>query len=173
VARFAGRDELGVTAELLVGWDSRAPEHLGVDVQRFRLADDGDGTIDSLGEGAEHVRIRGAHSGQDRREIGGPLRVGLIATGIHYNTKKLQEAGIPAPTSWNDLWDPRLKGKVAFYAFGIAYSQDFLVLMAKLHGGSEDNIQPGLARIKQLRANGNLTTFSTTPAELDNLLTGS
>ena len=94
----------------------------------------------------------------------------LIATGIHYNTKKLQEAGIPAPTSWNDLWDPRLKGKVAFYAFGIAYSQDFLVLMAKLHGGSEDNIQPGLARIKQLRANGNLTTFSTTPAELDNLL---
>ncbi len=94
----------------------------------------------------------------------------LIATGIHYNTKKLQEAGIPAPTAWNDLWDPRLKGKLAFYAFGIAYSQDFLVLMARLHGGSEDNIQPGLARIKQLRANGNLVAFATTPAELDNLL---
>lgn len=94
----------------------------------------------------------------------------LIATGLHYNTKKFQEAGIPAPTSWNDLWDPRLKGKVALYTFGIAYSQDFLVLMAKLHGGSEDNIQPGLARIKQLRANGNLVTFASTPAELDNLL---
>jgi putative spermidine/putrescine transport system substrate-binding protein len=94
----------------------------------------------------------------------------LLATGIHYNTKKLQEAGIPAPTSWNDLWNPRLKGKLALYTFGVAYSQDFLALMAKLHGGSEDNIQPGLARIKQLRANGNLVAFASTPAELDNLL---
>jgi putative spermidine/putrescine transport system substrate-binding protein len=94
----------------------------------------------------------------------------LIATGIHYNKKKLQEAGIAAPTSWNDLWDKRLKGKVVLYAFGVAYSQDLLVLISRLHGGSEDNIQPGLARIKELRSSGNVMAFPTTPAELDSLL---
>jgi putative spermidine/putrescine transport system substrate-binding protein len=106
--------------------------------------------------------------GKDPDDVG--VVSSVIATGIHYNTKRFREAGIPPPVSWNDLWDARLKGKVAFYTFGIAYSQDFLALMAMLHGGSEDNIQPGVARIKQLRANGNLTAFATTPAELDNLL---
>lgn len=94
----------------------------------------------------------------------------VIATGIQYNSKALSDAGIPAPTSWNDLWDPRLKGRVALYSFGVAYSQDLLALLTRLQGGTEKDIRPGLERVKQLKAIGNLVSFAGSPAELDNAL---
>lgn len=94
----------------------------------------------------------------------------VIATGLMYNSKALQDAGIPAPTSWNDLWDPRLKGKVALYSFNIAYSQDLLALLTRLAGGTEKDIRPAIERLKQLKASGNLATFAATPAELDSML---
>ena len=94
----------------------------------------------------------------------------MTALGIAYNKQKLAEAGIPAPTSWKDLWDPRLKGRVELTTFGVAFSQDFLVLMAKLNGGSEDNIKPGLDKIKELKAMGIIGFLPSTPAEMDKLL---
>ncbi len=92
------------------------------------------------------------------------------ATGFQYNSKALREAGIPAPTSWNDLWDPRLKGKVALYSFNVAYSQDLLVILTKLAGGTEKDVRPGLERLKALKSSGNLAMFASSPAELDNML---
>jgi putative spermidine/putrescine transport system substrate-binding protein len=103
-----------------------------------------------------------------------PDGVGVIssitALGIAYNKQKLAGAGIPPPTSWNDLWDPRLKGRVELTTFGVAFSQDFLVLVAKLHGGSEDNIKPGIEKIKQMKAQGIIGFLPATPAEMDKLL---
>ena len=32
--------------------------------------------------------------------------------GILYNTKRLEELGVPAPTKWSDLWDERLKDEI-------------------------------------------------------------
>ena len=32
--------------------------------------------------------------------------------GILYNTKRLEELGVPAPTKWADLWDDRLSGEI-------------------------------------------------------------
>ena len=32
--------------------------------------------------------------------------------GILYNKQRLEELGVPAPTQWSDLWDPRLKGEI-------------------------------------------------------------
>ena len=32
--------------------------------------------------------------------------------GILYNTKRLEELGVPAPTKWADLWDERLSGEI-------------------------------------------------------------
>lgn len=92
------------------------------------------------------------------------------ATGLQYNPVKFREAGIPAPTSWNDLFDPRLKGKVALYSFNVAFSQDLLVILTKLAGGTEKDIRPGLERLKALKASGNLAYFASSPAELDNML---
>lgn len=95
----------------------------------------------------------------------------LTSIGIGYNTQKFKEAGIPPITSWNDLWDPRLKGKVAICNFSVTWIQDFVALMARFTGGSEANIQPGIARIKQLKTMGNLAYIPNSPAELENLLT--
>jgi putative spermidine/putrescine transport system substrate-binding protein len=95
----------------------------------------------------------------------------LTSIGIGYNTEKFKEAGIPAPTSWFDLWDPRLKGKLAICNFGITWIQDFLAIIARLSGGDEGNIKPGIAKIKELKTNGNLAYQPNSPAELENLLT--
>jgi len=92
------------------------------------------------------------------------------ATGFQYNSKAFRDAGIPAPTSWNDLFDPRLKGKVALYSFNVAFSQDLLVLLTKVAGGTEKDVRPGLERLKALKASGNLAMFASSPAELDNML---
>jgi putative spermidine/putrescine transport system substrate-binding protein len=94
----------------------------------------------------------------------------ILATGIVYNTKALKDAGIAPPTSWNDLWNPKLKGKVVLYSFGVAYSQDLIALMARQAGGSEKDARPGIDKIKSLRQSGNLTQFASSPAELDNSL---
>lgn len=95
----------------------------------------------------------------------------LTSIGIGYNTQKYKEAGIPPITSWNDLWDPRLKGKLAICSFGVTWTQDFLVLIARLAGGSEINIRPGFARIRELKTMGNLAFIPNSPAEMENLLT--
>jgi putative spermidine/putrescine transport system substrate-binding protein len=94
----------------------------------------------------------------------------VLATGIQYNSKALKDAGIPPPTSWNDLWDPRMKGKVALYSFDVAYSQDLLVLLTKVAGGTEKDVRPGLEKLKTLKSSGNLAMFASSPAELDNML---
>lgn len=53
--------------------------------------------------------------------------------------------------TWQDLWDPRLKGKV-----GVSFALDrgnFLVLAALLNKGSEKNIDPGFAKIAEMKDN--------------------
>src|SRR6478672_13254160 len=37
------------------------------------------------------------------------VAIGLVATGLMYNTKYYAEKGWPAPTSWDDLKDPKFK----------------------------------------------------------------
>lgn len=91
-------------------------------------------------------------------------------TGFQYNAQKFKEAGLPPPSSWNDLGDPRLKGKVALYNFSVAFSQDLVVILTKVAGGTEKDIRPGIDRLKALKNSGNLAMFATSPAELDNML---
>lgn len=55
-----------------------------------------------------------------------------------------------APTRWQDLWDPRLKGKMA--APAAAFDPGYFPLMAAaINGGNERNLDPGFAKLKELR----------------------
>jgi putative spermidine/putrescine transport system substrate-binding protein len=69
--------------------------------------------------------------------------------GISYRT----DSGIPAPTSWLDLFKPEYAGKVILPNLTSSGGFQTLVMMAKLHGGSEDNIEPGFEAIKRLKPN--------------------
>jgi len=78
------------------------------------------------------------------------------AIGLMYNTKLVN----PAPTSWNDLWDPRFKGKVAFWD-APNWSFNGLLATAKLNGGSESNIEPGMKIYEQAAKSGQIQSLYT------------
>jgi putative spermidine/putrescine transport system substrate-binding protein len=69
--------------------------------------------------------------------------------GITYRT----DSGVPAPTSWLDLFKPEYAGKVIVPNLTASGGFQTLVMMAKLHGGSEDNIEPGFEAMKKLKPN--------------------
>lgn len=74
---------------------------------------------------------------------------GYEALGIIYNDQKIKTA----PTSWKDLWSSEYKGRVGLVDISNTYGNQFLVAAAKMNGGGEDNIQPGLDVVKELLPN--------------------
>lgn len=93
----------------------------------------------------------------------------VFEDGVVYNAAKFKELGIPAPTRYRDLLDPRLKGRVGvpdisgglglFVIYGFAY--DF--------GGDENNIAAGLEAMKKL---GATQFFTGNPAAQTALVAG-
>jgi putative spermidine/putrescine transport system substrate-binding protein len=75
----------------------------------------------------------------------------VVEVGIAYSPKKYQELGLPIPTSWNDLYAPRLAGKVSVGVLGQGFVQNMLVALAEQNGGGIDNIEPGMKKLAQLK----------------------
>ncbi|MBV8167322.1 MAG: extracellular solute-binding protein [Alphaproteobacteria bacterium] len=69
--------------------------------------------------------------------------------GIAYNPKRITTP----PTSWLDLWDPRYKGRVGLTNMGSSLGTAWMVEIAKLHGGGEDNMDPAFAALRTLLPN--------------------
>lgn len=76
---------------------------------------------------------------KDNKAVG----IGIVATGLAYNAKMFKEKGWEAPTSWNDLANPKFKGKIAIPPITNGYGLHALIVSAQLNGGGEDNIEPG------------------------------
>jgi putative spermidine/putrescine transport system substrate-binding protein len=70
--------------------------------------------------------------------------------GLFYNAKAFRDAGIPEPTSWEDLWNPKLAGKVAIGDVSGPGGMDFIVTANRLAGGTDDNLLPGIEKIGKL-----------------------
>jgi len=79
------------------------------------------------------------------------------ALGIIYNEEKISSP----PTSWKDLWKDEYKGKVAMVDISNSYGLQFILATAKMHGGGESNIQPGLDAIADLLPNAAAVVKST------------
>lgn len=77
--------------------------------------------------------------------------VGLdyVSYGIGYRTDLVTKA----PASWKDIWDPAYAGKLVVPDIASAGVWEFLVVAAKLNGGSEENIEPAFKAIKALKPN--------------------
>ncbi len=75
----------------------------------------------------------------------------IYTIGIAYNPQKFKEAGIPAPTSWDDLWDPRLEGKVMLPDLSAIQGRMFLIAASRLNGGDERSLEKGIEKIAKLK----------------------
>ncbi|HEX5326049.1 MAG TPA: extracellular solute-binding protein, partial [Acetobacteraceae bacterium] len=71
--------------------------------------------------------------------------------GLMYNRKALHDHGVAEPTSWDDLWNPKLAGKVAIADISGPGGVDFVLKTAQLAGGNETNLTPGLQKIAKLQ----------------------
>ncbi len=80
--------------------------------------------------------------------------------GLAYNTKKVKTP----PTSWRDLFKTEFKGQVGVVNLNSSLGVAFLVMLAQLNGGGEDNIEPGFAAFKDLM--GNVSAVAPRPGAL-------
>lgn len=78
---------------------------------------------------------------------------GLLAMGLVYVPEALKKAGIEPPKSWNDLADPRFKGRVAMGSITVTPGLFTLLMLAKANGGDIENIEPGFAKMKEVAKN--------------------
>ena len=73
------------------------------------------------------------------------IGAGFVATGLSYNADYFAEQGWEPPTSWNDIKDSKYAGKLVVPPITNTYGLHALLMMAKLDGGSETEIEPGFS----------------------------
>lgn len=103
-----------------------------------------------------------------RFKSGNAVAVGLIATGIAYNTRLFKAKGWAPPTSWKDLSDPKFKGMLVMPSIKNTYGLHALLVEAEINGGSETNIDPGFAVMKKSIA-PNVLSFDPSPGKIAEL----
>jgi putative spermidine/putrescine transport system substrate-binding protein len=67
-----------------------------------------------------------------------------------YNKDVFAKRGWAPPTQWTDLERPELKGQLLLPPGTSAYGLYVLIILARAHGGSETNIEPGFAALKKI-----------------------
>jgi putative spermidine/putrescine transport system substrate-binding protein len=94
-----------------------------------------------------------ADKSKSNGELGAPFQskgfgptVTVQLIGIAYNPKKVKTP----PTSWLDLWKPEYKGRVGLPDIESSLGTVFMVEVAKLKGGSEKDLAPAFAALKEL-----------------------
>ncbi len=88
----------------------------------------------------------------------------FYSCGYVYNVDKFKEAGIPAPKSWADLWNPALAGRVAIPTLNSTMGQCLLAAAERLAGGDESTPEKGIAKIAEIKAQsfpGSSSTITT------------
>jgi putative spermidine/putrescine transport system substrate-binding protein len=101
---------------------------------------------------------------RDDKAIG----IGLVGTGLMYNTKYFADKGWPAPTSWNDLKDAKFSKLLVIPPLNNTYGLHALVMMARLGGGGETNIEPGFKTMRETVA-PSVLAFEPSPGKMAEL----
>jgi putative spermidine/putrescine transport system substrate-binding protein len=83
--------------------------------------------------------------------------------GLTYNPDTVKTP----PTSWADLWKPEFKGKVGITNLNSTLGTGFMVEIAKMHGGSEKDIEPAFKQIAALKPS--LAAVASNPGALASL----
>ena len=96
------------------------------------------------------------------------VAVGLTGTGLMINTKTFKDKGWAAPTSWNDLKDPKFKKLLVIPPINNTYGLYTLMMFARLNGGGEKNIEPGFKVMKEA-INPNVLVYEPSPGKMTEL----
>ncbi len=96
------------------------------------------------------------------------VATGLVATGLMYNTKVFAEKGWAPPTSWNDLKDPKYRQKLVIPPINNTYGLNVLVMLAKMNGGSEKNVDAAF-KIFKSEINPNVLAYEPSPGKMTEL----
>jgi putative spermidine/putrescine transport system substrate-binding protein len=94
------------------------------------------------------------------------LTAGVVAVGVLYNEEELKKHNLPVPKSWADLKKPEYTGRLGITAPESSMGTAALVMLAKIHGGGEKNIDPGFAATKEITPKNTIFTWS---SEMSNL----
>jgi putative spermidine/putrescine transport system substrate-binding protein len=97
------------------------------------------------------------------------LGLGIVGTVMGYNTKVFKENGWAAPASWGDLANPDYAGRIALSAISGTYGLHTLVMLARINGGGESDIDPGF-KFMQEKVAPNVLTFESNAGPLSELL---
>lgn len=96
------------------------------------------------------------------------VAIGIVATGLMYNTKAFAEKGWAPPTSWNDLKDPKYQKQLVIPPINNTYGLEALLMLAKMNGGSEANVDAGFKIFKN-DINPNVLAYEPSPGKMTEL----
>ncbi len=92
----------------------------------------------------------------------------FYATGLAYNKQVFASNGWAPPTSWNDLGDPKYKGKVSIGPIS-GYGVEALAMVSRAQGGDDRKIDPGFQFMINKVA-PNVLAWEASPATLSQML---
>ncbi|HMK81791.1 MAG TPA: ABC transporter substrate-binding protein [Xanthobacteraceae bacterium] len=94
--------------------------------------------------------------------------IGMVGTGIMYAQKVFADNKWLPPTSWEDLKDKKFARKLVVPPLNNSYGLHTLVMMARLRGGSEKNIDPGF-KAMQDEIGPNVLVYEPSPGKMTEL----
>ena len=101
-------------------------------------------------------------------KTGKSVTIGVVATGLMYNKKYYADNKLTPPSSWNDLKDVKFRKKLVIPPMNNSYGLHTVVMMARLNGGGEKNIDPGFKVMKDEIA-PNVLAFEPQPGKMTEL----
>jgi putative spermidine/putrescine transport system substrate-binding protein len=87
-------------------------------------------------------------AGRMKDDLG--VGIGFNVVSLYYNAKVFKEKGFPPLTSWMDLFRPELKERIVIRNVTSSYGLYPLLMLAKINGGDEKNIDVGFRKMKEL-----------------------
>jgi putative spermidine/putrescine transport system substrate-binding protein len=87
---------------------------------------------------------------------------------IAYSEAAFKKNKWAPPTTWSDIERPEFRGKLIVPPVSNTYGLYMLVELARLHGGSEKNIEPGFDALKKIAPN--VVDWTTTFAKIGDLM---
>ncbi len=103
-----------------------------------------------------------------RMPEGKAMGVGIIATGFAYNAEIFVEKGWEAPSSWNDLADPKYAGMLSVPPITNGYGLHALIATAMMNGGGVEDIEPGFQAFED-RIAENVLVFEPSSGKMSEL----